>query len=158
MLEDRLRAALTLYESGRCDKLLLSGAHHLDNYDEVTVLRQWMQDHGVPPEDIYLDHAGLRTFDSMVRAKQVFGAEQVIVVSQGFHVPRAVYLGRSVGLDTIGVAAPAGYNYSLALRQRNAVRERIAQTRAWLDLRVLGTRPKFGGERIDLAASGIATH
>lgn len=158
MLEDRLRAALVLYQTGRCDKLLLSGAHHHDDYDEVGVMRRWLEDHGVPGDDLFLDHAGLRTLDSMVRAKQVFGVEQALVVSQDFHVPRAVYLGRSIGLDVIGVAAPAGFRYPAAVHRHNAVRERLAQTRAWLDVHVLGTRPRFGGEPIDLRGSGRVTH
>ncbi len=158
MLEDRLAAALALYEAGRCDKLLLSGAHHRDDYDEVGVMRRWLEERGVPADDLYLDHAGLRTFDSMVRAKQVFGAEQVIVISQDFHVPRAIYIGRTIGLDAIGVAAPAGYVYPRALHRRNALRERVAQARAWLDIHVLATKPKFAGPPIDLDASGRATH
>lgn len=158
LLEDRLRAALELYRSGRCEKLLLSGAHHRDDYDEVGVMRQWLQDRGVEPDDLYLDHAGLRTFDSMVRARQIFGAEEVLVVSQGFHVPRAVYLGRASGLDAIGVAAPDGYRYPSSLVWRNATREHLAQVRAWLDLHVLSTQPRFLGDPIDLSRSGRRTH
>lgn len=158
MLEDRLAAALALYESGRCKKLILSGAHHLDDYDEVGVMRRWLEARGVSPDDLYLDHAGLRTLDSMVRAKQVFGVDALIVVSQDFHVPRAIYLARSVGLDAVGVAAPARYDYPDALLRRNALRERVALARAWLDVHVLATKPKFGGEPIDLARSGRATH
>lgn len=158
MLEDRLRTALALYESGRCEKILLSGAHDRDDYDEVGVMRSWLESRGVAPDDLYLDHAGLRTFDSMVRARQIFGVEQAIVISQAFHVPRAVYIGRRVGLEVIGVAAPPGYRYSRALQRKNATRERLAGVRAWLDLNVLGTRPKFAGEPVDLDAPGRATH
>lgn len=158
MLEDRLAAALALYQSGRCEKLILSGAHHREDYDEVGVMRRWLEARGVSPDDIYLDHAGLRTLDSMVRAKQVFGVDELIVVSQDFHVPRAVYLAGSVGLDAIAVAAPARYDYPALLVRRNALRERVASTRAWLDVHVLRTKPKFAGDPIDLALSGRATH
>lgn len=158
ILEDRLRAALELYESGRCDKLLLSGAHDRDDYDEVGAMRRWLQERGVPPDDLYLDHAGLRTFDSMARARTIFGVEELLVVSQEFHIPRAVYIGEQLGLDVVGVAAPAGYDYPAWLHRHNDVREHLAQTRAWLDLHVLPTEPKFGGEPIDLAASGRVTH
>ena len=127
MLEDRLQAALTLYESGRCEKILVSGAHHRDDYDEVTVMRRWLERRGVPPEDLFVDHAGLRTLDSMVRAKEVFGATQVSVISQDFHVPRAVYIGETIGLDVVGVVAPAGYRYPRSLHAKNATRERLAR-------------------------------
>lgn len=158
MLEDRLAAALALYEAGRCDKLLLSGAHDRDDYDEVGVMRRWLEARGVPPDDIYLDHAGLRTLDSMVRAREVFGAGEVVVVTQDFHLARAIYLGRALGLDVVGVEAPPRYRYPRALHRRNAVREHLARSRAWLDVQVLGTRPKFGGPAVDLEHSGTATH
>lgn len=158
MLEDRLAAALALYESGRAQKLILSGAHHRDDYDEVTVMRRWLEDRGVPPDDLYLDHAGLRTLDSMVRAREVFGVERLAVVSQDFHLPRAVYLGEQVGMDTIAVVAPAGYRYTEKVHRYNAAREHLARTRAWLDLHLLGTPPRHGGPPIDLGASGRATH
>ena len=158
MLEDRLQTALALYESGRCEKIILSGAHHRDDYDEVGVMRRWLEDRGVPPDDLYLDHAGLRTLDSMVRAKTIFGVDEALVVSQAFHVPRAVYIGRHVGLDVVGVSAPAGYRYPRALERKNAIRERLAQVKAWLDLEVLGTEPKFAGPPIDLDGPGRATH
>lgn len=157
VLEKRLRVVLRLYESGRCEKILVSGARYRDDFDEVTVMQQWLEARGVAPEDLFLDRAGVRTLDSMVRAKEVFGAERVIVVSQDFHLPRAVYIGRSVELDTIGVSAPPGYYYPLRRHLRDAAREHLAQVRAWLDLHVLATQPRFGGDRIDLASSGTAT-
>ncbi len=158
ILEDRLEAALALYRSGRCEKLLLSGAHHREDYDEVGVMRRWLQARGVAPDDLYLDHAGLRTFDSMMRAKEIFGAQDVLVVSQGFHVPRAVYIGRALGMDAVGVTAPAGYVYPSSVVRYNGAREYLAQVRAWLDLHVLPTEPKFLGDPISLESSGRVTH
>lgn len=158
MLEDRLTAALELYRTRRGEKILLSGAHHRRNYDEVGVMRRWLEARGVPPVDIYLDHAGLRTFDSLVRAKEIFGVESALVVSQDFHVPRAVYVGREIGLDVVGVPAPPQYRYSRGVRARNEARERAARVAAWLDLHVLGTRPRHLGDPIDLDAPGTRTH
>jgi len=150
MLEDRLVTALTLYENGQCDKLLLSGAHHREDHNEVGVMSNWLQDRGVPEQDIVLDHAGLRTLDSMVRAKKIFGADKVLVVTQAFHLPRAVYLGQSAGLEVTGVAAPARYDYPASVMRANRAREFAAQGRALLDLWVLGTQPKFMGPRLSL--------
>ena len=134
MLEDRLAAGLVLYERGRCEQLLLSGAA-----DEVEVMRAWLEQRGVPAEHMLLDNAGLRTFDSMVRAHTQLEAKPIIVVSQGFHLARALYLGRELGLDVVGVAAPANYDYPAVLHYKNAARERLAQVKAWLDLEVLAT-------------------
>jgi len=157
MLEDRLAAALDLYQRGRCRTLLLSGAHREDE-NEVAVMRAWLERRGVPPEHIFLDHAGFRTLDSMIRAKEVFHARELLVVTQDFHIPRSLYLGRSFGLDVIGVSAPPIHNYTWWTLQRHAVRELIAQTKAFLDVEILRTRPKFLGPSIDLAGDGTITH
>lgn len=138
MLEDRLAAALELYQSGRCEQVLLTGGP-----DEVEVMRAWLVARGVASEHLLLDGAGLRTFDSMARAAAMLEGEQrsVLVVTQDFHLPRSVYLARELGLDAVGVVAQANYRYPITLRQKNASRERVAQIVAWLDLRVLGTQP-----------------
>ena len=158
MLEDRLAAALAVYESGRCEKILLTGAHRSDDDDEVGVMRRWLEARGVAPDDLYLDHAGFRTLDSMVRAKTIFGVERALVISQDFHLARAVYLGRHAGLELVGGAAPAGHRYPAALHWRNDLRERAARVRAWLDLHVLDTQPRFAGPPVDMRRSGRATH
>ena len=106
-------------------------------------MRAWLETRGVASEHLLLDGAGLRTFDSMARAAAMLDATQrsVLVVTQDFHLPRSVYLARELGLDAVGVVAPANYRYPITLRQKNASRERVAQIVAWLDLRVLGTKP-----------------
>lgn len=142
MLEDRLQTAWRLYESGRCERILVSGGRDPELGDEVGVMQRWLEARGVAAEDIEVDPAGLRTLDSMIRAKEVFGLDEAIVISQAFHVPRAVYIGRQLGLEVIGVEAPPGYRYPLSLRSRNATREHLAQIRAWLDVHVLDTRPR----------------
>lgn len=150
MLEDRLAAAAELYHTGRCKKILVSGAHHRVDHNEVAVMARWLEQHGVPPEAIAKDHAGLRTLDSMVRAKQVFGVHEALVVTQAFHLPRAVYLGQHAGLDITGVAAPELYVYPAPVMWKHEAREFVAQSKALLDLWVLGTEPKFIGPRIHI--------
>jgi len=138
MLEDRLAAGLSLYESGRCERLLVSGAA-----DEVEVMRAWLRSRGVPAAAILVDPAGLRTFDSVARVTAHLDAAPVVVVTQAFHLPRAVYLARHSGLAEVrGVAAPAGYRYPPTLVGRNALREHLASVRAWLDVHVLDTAPR----------------
>lgn len=158
ILEDRLIAALELYERDKVEKILVSGAHHTDDYDEVTAMRRWLEERGVPPDDIFADHAGLRTLDTMVRAQEVFGIDSALVVTNEFHLPRAVYIGRTIGMDVEGVIAAPNHVYTKRTRRRNAIREPLAQVRAFLDLRVLGTRPRHGGEPIDIRGSGRCTH
>lgn len=136
MLEDRLSAALELYRSARCESILLTGGP-----DEVVVMQAWLEARGVPRTALLLDGSGLRTFDSMARASRLLDERRVLVVTQDFHLPRAVYLARELGLEPVGVVAPANYRYPAVLKQKNRSRERLARVRAWLDLRVLETRP-----------------
>jgi SanA protein len=142
MLEDRLAAALVLYETRRCERILVSGARESETYDEVAVMQRWLEDRGVPTDALLADPKGLRTYDSMARAKRVFGLDGILVVSQDFHVPRAVYIARALGLDAVGVSAPPLHRYPQALHRKNTAREHLAQIRAWLDLHVLHTDPK----------------
>ncbi|MEM1031095.1 MAG: ElyC/SanA/YdcF family protein [Myxococcota bacterium] len=158
LLEDRLQATLDLYRQGKVGQILVSGAHHSPRYDEVSTMRRWLEARGVPPDDIFVDHAGLRTFDSMVRAKEIFGVDASLVVTNAFHLPRAVYIGRAAGMNVEGVAAPALRPYTARTRRKNATREPLAQVLAYLDTHVLGTRPRFGGEPIDMSGSGRVTH
>lgn len=149
MLEDRLSAALELYRSGRCTKILVSGASNARG-DELAVMRDWLENRGVPHDAIAVDYAGLRTLDSMVRAKRVFGLERALVVTQAFHLPRAVYLGRMTGLDVVGVVAPPKHPYSQSVMRHHRTRERLAQVRALLDVWVLQTQPRYLGPHVDV--------
>ena len=97
MLSDRITAAAELYEAGRVDKLLLSGDHSRWEYDEVGTMRQILLKRGIPAEDIFTDHAGFDTWDSAQRARRVFDVDSVVVVTQRFHMARALYDARRAG-------------------------------------------------------------
>ena len=141
MLVDRLDAALGLYQLGKAPRILLSGRGGGGlATDEVAAMRRWLEARSVPSAALVDDSDGLRTIDTMQRAKDVFGARSAIVVSNPFHVARAVFLGRRHGLEVVGVEAPAGTTYSVATRARNEGREVLARIWAWLDVFVLGTR------------------
>lgn len=142
MLLDRLVTAAQLYRMGRGAKILVSGDHGHPDYDEVSAMARTLEEQGVAAEDIFLDHAGFRTLDSMYRARRVFGVERALVVSNPFHLSRAVFLGRSVGLEVEAVAAKAIRPYSLRTRLKHDAREVLARLRAWLDVYVLGTQPR----------------
>lgn len=105
VLEDRLACAADLHARGKVRKILVTGDHGREGYDETDAMAAWLVAHGVPEADVVRDHAGFRTLDSMDRAKHVFGVEQAIVCTQAFHLPRSLFLARSFGIDAVGVPA-----------------------------------------------------
>lgn len=104
MLQDRLDTAISLYQSGAGDRLLMSGDRTDEYYDEVGTMKAYAVDAGVPSEDIFLDPAGLSTYESLYRAKYLFGAERIVIVTQSYHLYRALYLAEALGLDAVGVS------------------------------------------------------
>ncbi|MES1194113.1 MAG: ElyC/SanA/YdcF family protein [Solirubrobacterales bacterium] len=155
MLEDRIRAAAALYREGRVDKVLASGDHGRRDYDEVNAMRRELVRLGVPDEDVFTDHAGFATLDSVVRARKVFNVKSVTVVTQPFHLPRALWLARHAGLTASGFEAGAGNSYS-SKGTASSVREIFARTKAFGDV-LTGAQPKFLGPRIDIAGSADAS-
>jgi SanA protein len=105
VLQDRIETAVALYRAGKVEKLLMSGDNRFVYYNEPGAMREYAISLGVPDEDIVLDYAGRRTYDTCYRAKAIFGLEQVILVTQAFHMPRAVYTCNQLGLEATGVAA-----------------------------------------------------
>ncbi len=99
VLRDRLDTALSLYEAGVAPKILVSGDHGQDDYDEVNVMRDYLLGRGVPAQDIFMDHAGFNTWNTMIRARNIFGVDTCVVVTNKYHLYRAVYLGRRLGLE-----------------------------------------------------------
>ena len=105
-LRDRLDAAVALYQAGTVPKLLVTGDNHSTGYDEVTVMRAYLMDHGVPAEDITRDYAGFDTYDSCYRARTIFGVESAVLVTQDYHLARALFTCRQLGIDVVGLAVP----------------------------------------------------
>ena len=131
MLEDRTTRALQLWEAGKVDRILLSGDHGDWIYDEPDTMRNYLIEHGVPGRVIFTDHAGLDTWATMVRAKKVFGVTDAVVITQGFHMPRALYLADVAGLDAIGLDADQR-KYGAKGRESN-LREILARVKAVSD-------------------------
>lgn len=142
----RIDAAADLYLNGRVQKILVSGDNSRDSYNEPREMFRALVDAGVGAEDIVMDYAGFRTFDSMVRASQVFGLSRFIVVSQRFHLSRALYIARSKGLEVSGYAA-----FDPCSSRNTRIREIGARVKAFLDCQVLSTKPHFLGEPIPIA-------
>lgn len=140
----RVQAAVELYNQGKIDYILVSGDNGHVSYNEPKEFRKELIKRGIPKEKIYLDYAGFRTLDSMVRAKEVFGLEEVTVISQQFHNERAIYIAKKNGLEAIGFNAQDVQGYS---GFKVKTREALARTKVFLDL-FLNVQPKFLGEKI----------
>lgn len=153
MLRDRLLTAVDLYHQGVVDKLLLSGDNGQIEYDEVNAMRIFVLAQNIPAEDIFLDHAGFDTYDSMVRAKEVFGISSAIIVTQKYHLPRALFLGRAEGIDAYGVVADR-QRYLGAIRYE--FREILADVKAVLNV-VFNVSPTYLGAPIDSTGDGQVT-
>jgi SanA protein len=143
----RMSAAADLYHAGKVQYLLVSGANPTHEYDEATDMMNALIRLGVPAERITRDYAGFRTFDSMVRAQKVFGLESCVVISQEFHVKRAICIADHIGLECHGYSAA---DVTLAHSFRTLARERLARVKLLLDLYLLPTKPKFLGEPITI--------
>jgi SanA protein len=155
VLEDRLQTALDLYRLGKVKRLLVSGDHGRDDYDEVRAMRNWLMARGVPSDDIFQDHAGFRTLDTMARAVAIFQVREAIVVTQAFHLARALFLAESAGIDAVGVVAD---RRRYAWEDHYARREYLARVRCWLDVHVLRTAPRFAGAPIPITGAASASH
>lgn len=143
----RIDAAAQLYQAGKADRILVSGDNRHKDYNEPEAMKMALVEKGIPAEVIFLDYAGFRTFDSVIRAKEVFGQQELIVVSQKFHNERAVFIAGKKGVDAVGYNAA-----DVSLRSGGIlthIREWGARCKVFLDL-LLGKKPHFLGEPIEI--------
>lgn len=142
----RIDAAVKLFENGKIDFVLVSGDNANKNYNEPVAFKNELIKRGIPEDRIFLDYAGFRTLDSVVRAKEIFGQTSFTVISQKFHNERAIYLAEDNGINAIGFnAKDPSLNYGMKTR----IREYFARTKAFLDT-FLGVNPKFLGNKIEI--------
>lgn len=139
---DRANAAIALYWAGKAGKILVSGDNSTVEHNEVDPARKYLMSQGIPEDDIYLDHAGFDTYSTMYRAQEIFGVSSAIIATQTFHLPRAVFLARSMGIDAVGYRAD-----NVHLLARNEMRESLARVKAVWDV-TIHRDPKFLGDRI----------
>jgi vancomycin permeability regulator SanA len=156
MLEDRLMVGIELCKKGASEKLLMSGDHGRDEYDEVNVMKKFATDRGLDSEDVFMDHAGFSTYESMYRARDIFKAKKVLIVTQEYHLYRAVYDARKLGLDAYGIAAGSLYNFSVATNTYNDTREMLARCKDFIYC-VIQPEPTYLGEAIPINSSGELT-
>jgi len=145
---NRINAALELFHSGKIRYLIVSGDNKTSDYNEPLDMKNELIKGGVPEKNIYLDYAGFRTFDSVIRAKEIFGQNSLLIISQKFHNERAVYIARNNNMDAFAYNAKDVKAQSLKIR----LREYFARDKVFLDM-VLGVKPKFLGAKIEIPES-----
>ena len=155
ILADRLDIGIELYKKDKVSKLLLSGDHGRKNYDEVNAMKTYATSNKVIIEDIFMDHAGFNTYESMYRARDVFGAKKIIIVTQKYHLSRAVYIARKLGLQAYGVASDKHYYPKIS---KYKMRERLARCKDYILVNFIKPKPTYLGEVIDLFGDGKVTH
>ncbi len=153
VFKDRLLTATELYHEQVVQKILVSGDHGAVGYDEVNAGRTFLLERDVAPEDIFLDHAGFDTYDTMWRAVHIFDVKDAVIVTQAFHLPRAVYLARALGIDAVGVVADKQHYVGA---ERLWIREQFARVKAFFNV-IFGPRSAIGGEAIPLNGDGRIT-
>ena len=154
MLHDRLRRGVELYELGAAPKLLMTGDHGRKGYDEVDAMKQFAVDAGIDSDDVFMDHAGFSTYESMYRAKEIFQAKRIIIVTQEYHLYRAIYIAESLGLEAYGVSSDYR-TYSGQFRMD--VREILARVKDF-GICVIRPKPTFLGEAIPIWGDGNLTN
>ena len=154
MLEDRLKRSVALYQLGAAPKLLMSGDHGRVSYDEVDAMKRYAVDAGIASEDVFMDHAGFSTYETIYRAKAIFGAKKIVIVSQQYHLYRALYAARALGLDAYGVAAD--YRTYSGQTARD-VREVLARGKDFV-MCIFKPEPTYLGETIPVSGNGELTH
>ena len=154
MLADRIAVAEELYRAGKVDKLLLTGDHQRWSYDEVGTMRRALVARGIPAADVFTDHAGFDTWDSAQRARRVFGVRSVVVITQRFHLARALFAARRAGLRASGLAADRR-SYG-PVERRLQLREALARVKVVADA-VTGAEPRFLGPAVPIEGDGRAS-
>ena len=154
MLQDRLEEGIHLYKEGVAPKIIMSGDHSREEYDEVNIMKQYAVDRGVPSEDIFMDHAGFSTYESMYRAKEIFDAKNIVIVTQEYHLYRALYIANQFDINAYGVNAdPRKYAGQLY----REFREILARNKDVLNC-IIKPEPTFLGESIPVSGNGDITN
>lgn len=146
MLEDRIKTGVAILSAGKCNKMIMSGDNSRVEYDEVTSMKNYAVEAGVDSDVIYLDHAGFSTYESMYRAKEIFGVKKAIIVTQKYHLYRALYIAQSLGIEAVGVSADLRTYTNQPIRE---VREVIARVKD-LIYTIIKPQPTYLGEPVSI--------
>ena len=154
MLEDRLKKGIEVYFQGAASKIIMSGDHSREDYDEVNVMKDYATKMGVSSVNVFMDHAGFSTYDSLYRAKEIFKANKIIIVTQEYHLYRALYIAKSLGLEAIGIPAiKTSYRGDSSREQR----EVLARNKDFF-LSIIKPYPTYLGEEIPVFGDGNITN
>ncbi len=154
MLEDRLTRGIELYTLGAAPKLLMSGDHGSETYDEVGAMKQFAIDAGVASENVFMDHAGFSTYESVYRAKEIFEADKIIIVTQEYHLYRALYIAEKLGVEAYGVASDY---HQYAGQVTRDFREILARCKDFFAT-MIKSKPTYLGDVIPISGNGNATN
>ena len=154
MLRDRLQRGVEVYNLGAANKLLMSGDHGKTDYYEVETMKQYAIDEGIGSEDVFMDHAGFSTYESIYRAKEVFGVEKMIIITQEYHLYRALYIAEQLGIEAYGVASDYHTYFGQTMRD---LREVLARNKDFLTT-IIKPEPTYLGDFIDIHGDGDFTN
>lgn len=154
MLADRLQKGVSLYQEGVSSKLLMSGDHGRTDYNEVQAMKDYAEGQNIASSDIFMDHAGFSTYESMYRAKEIFGVKRMVIVTQGYHLYRSLYIARQLGIEAYGVAAD--YHTYLGQEMRE-MREMMARVKDFVTV-IARPKPTYLGEQILITGDGNVTN
>lgn len=154
MLQDRLITGIELYDEGVSNRLLMSGDHTKIGYDEVNIMKSYAVDKGIPSEHVFMDHAGISTYDSIYRAKEIFQADKIVIVTQEYHLYRALHIAKKLGVEAYGVSADVRTYAGQSMRE---LREKAARVKDFLKATVKPSS-KIGGEAIPVSGNGDVTN
>lgn len=154
MLEDRLLQGISLYQNRASGKMIMSGDHGKKDYDEVNVMKNFAIEKGVSSEDIFMDHAGFSTYDSIYRAKEIFEAKKIIIVTQKYHLYRALYVAKQLGIEAYGVKSNPREYSGQVLRE---IREIVARDKEWVKC-FFKPEPTYLGDTIPVSGNGDSTN
>ena len=154
MLEDRLLEGIKLYQNGASDKIIMSGDHGRKEYDEVNIMKNYAIEKGIPSENIFMDHAGFSTYESIYRAKDIFQAKKIVIVTQKYHLYRALYIANQLGLEAYGVGAdPRQYVGEIYIE----IREILARDKDFIKC-IFKPEPTYLGDTIPVSGNGDITN
>ena len=154
MLADRLKMGVELYNLGAAPKLLMSGDHGREEYNEVETMKRYAVDSGISSSDVFMDHAGFSTYESIYRAKEIFEADKIIIVTQKYHLYRALYIAEKLGIDAYGVASD--YHTYLGQSKRE-LREVLARNKDFV-ISEIKPKPTYLGDAIPVSGNGDITN
>ena len=154
MLEDRLKHGIEAYNNNLSNKIIVSGDHGREEYDEVNVMKDYIIENNILSENIFMDHAGFSTYDSIYRAKEIFEAKKIIIVTQGYHLYRALHIAKSLDIEAYGIAADPRQYSGQIFRE---LREILARNKDFIKC-IFKPKPTYLGNTIPVSGNGNITN